>query len=402
MCYHITMNDLQNLNELIDAIRMRHITEELREKYDHLIINRKLPEPKDPEIGRYLKIIRKYSFDNIRKLLEQKLIVSMTSFPPRMDTLHIVITSILEQTVKADEILLWLAEEQFPNRLDDLPEELKTYEKKGQIRIRWCDDLKPHKKYYYTMKENPDAIVVTIDDDVSYDKRALEYLLLSYLEYPQSVSALRINIISMKDGRFLPYSDWLKNPDILVNKPSFELLATGCGGTLYPPHLLPEELFDKEAIMKTCLDVDDLWLKAMELVNDVPVVLAHHYRNYPNSNQIPGSQKESLSSVNMYRNRNDEQLAVIKEWIDERYSKDFMEKKLSDFESPYVGGLTRISSCFQDIVKRNAEGLDKVNSLAQKNRSLKEENKKLKKELEQIKGSRSYKLLNKIRKMVKG
>ena len=45
------------------------------------------------------------------------------------------------------------------------------------------------------------------------------------------------------------YKDWeWEYKDVL--EPSFSLLATGCGGVLYPSNILPPETFDIENIKK--------------------------------------------------------------------------------------------------------------------------------------------------------
>ena len=40
---------------------------------------------------------------------QQKVIISLTSYPKRINTLWIVIETLLRQTMKLDEIILWLA-----------------------------------------------------------------------------------------------------------------------------------------------------------------------------------------------------------------------------------------------------------------------------------------------------
>jgi len=60
---------------------------------------------------------------------ETPLIVSLTTFSGRIQIVHKTIESLLNQTVKADRILLWLSEEEF--NLDDIPEILKLQEKRG-------------------------------------------------------------------------------------------------------------------------------------------------------------------------------------------------------------------------------------------------------------------------------
>lgn len=54
----------------------------------------------------------------------EKIIVSLTSFPGRIHLVHKTIQTILLQSVKPDLIELWLAKEQFPNLEKDLPSEL--------------------------------------------------------------------------------------------------------------------------------------------------------------------------------------------------------------------------------------------------------------------------------------
>mgnify|MGYP000808865909 FL=1 len=100
------------------------------------------------------------------KKREQKIIVSLTSFPKRIDTLWITVETLLRQSMKPDEIILWLAEEQF-NGIDSLPKALLEQQKRG-LTIRFCDDLRSHKKYYYTMQEYPRDIVILVDDDMFY------------------------------------------------------------------------------------------------------------------------------------------------------------------------------------------------------------------------------------------
>ena len=60
-----------------------------------------------------------------------------------------------------------------------MPKELKELMKRG-LEIRFCKDIGPHGKLIYALKEFPDAIVVTADDDMIYPKDWLEKLFESY------------------------------------------------------------------------------------------------------------------------------------------------------------------------------------------------------------------------------
>ncbi len=187
-------------------------------------------------------------------------IVSLTSYNARIDTVHLTVTTLLNQTVKPKMVVLWLAKEQFPGGEDDLPQKLLELKDYG-LSIRFCEDLRPHKKYYYTMKENPDSAVITVDDDVFYPENLVETLLQTAKKFPDTVVCTWGHEMSDADDP----SKW--EPSMKGTEPSFKLVPTGIGGVLYPPHCLSEEVFNKDSVKELCLNADDLWLKAMALKN---------------------------------------------------------------------------------------------------------------------------------------
>ena len=152
------------------------------------------------------------------------------------------------------------------------------------------------------------------------------------MEFPEAVSALRTHLIVLdEEHRLLPYNQWFLETDICVQQPCMQLLATGGAGTLYDPKLFSRDLMDEELIQETCLLADDLWLKTMELLDGVPVVLARKNRTLK---YLPGSQETALYHMNVDENQNDVQLAAINELLDERYGKDTFTKKILSFAGP--------------------------------------------------------------------
>ena len=100
-----------------------------------------------------------------------RLIVSLTSYGDRLNTLSICLKSLLNQTRKADKILVYLTDNITESHL---PTSLLELRDKG-IEYKFIPlDLKPHKKYYYAMQEFPDDIIVTVDDDVIYYKECYQ------------------------------------------------------------------------------------------------------------------------------------------------------------------------------------------------------------------------------------
>lgn len=202
-----------------------------------------------------------------------EMIVSLTTYPARVDTVWITVASLLNQTMKPCKVILWLSEEQF--RGISLPKRLAKLQKRG-LEIRFCEDLKPHKKYFYTMQEYPDYYVVTADDDILYPENHLEKLWEGHEKYRDAVICHWSHEIAFdKDGEFVAYNSWEDNAE---SNPSHLTLAVGCNGVLYPPDSLAKEAFDKKKIYETALYTDDLWLKCMEIKNDVKVV---------NCNKVP-------------------------------------------------------------------------------------------------------------------
>lgn len=198
---------------------------------------------------------------------ESKVIVSLTTYPGRVKIVWITIASLLNQTMKPYKVVLWLAEDQFPNK--QLPLSLRRMQRRG-LEIRYCDDLKPHKKYYYTMLEYPDHYIVTADDDIFYPENHLEVLWKGHMEYSKCVVCTWSHRISFdEEGRFAKYNEWENSEK---EAPSHLTLAVGCNGVLYPPYSLHEKAFDKQVIRERALFTDDLWLKCMEILKNTKVV----------------------------------------------------------------------------------------------------------------------------------
>ena len=70
---------------------------------------------------------------------QSRLIVSLTTYPARISSVWITVTSLLQQTKKPGKVVLWLAVEQFPDRR--IPKSLKRLERRG-LEIRFCEDIK--------------------------------------------------------------------------------------------------------------------------------------------------------------------------------------------------------------------------------------------------------------------
>ena len=225
-----------------------------------------------------------------------KVIISLTSYPARIDTVHLTIRSILRQTVQADKILLWLSIEEFPNKYADLPKSLLLIKEEPQFMICWVDEnLKSHKKYYYALQNYRDDIVITVDDDMYYEPAMIETLLKSYKTHPTSISARNTHRIYASKDVIAPYCTWSSKLDECEDTESMNLCAIGVGGILYPPGCSHTDWFRKEQIYTLAENQDDIWLKFQEVRLGIPVV---YVKAQADDNTIEGSQITSLMAAN--------------------------------------------------------------------------------------------------------
>lgn len=250
----------------------------------------------------------------------EEIIVSLTSFPARFESLHLVIKSILCQDMKPDRLILFLDD---TVSVDMVPESLTELRKYGlEIEFR-PHNMKPHKKYYYAMKEHPESIVITIDDDIMYPSDLISTLYECHKKFENCVIATRSHrILFDNNGQIKKYNEW-KWMDESTNKPSMELMATGCGGVLYPPHCMSDKLLDYELIKKLSLNADDLWLKVMQVLVHTPVVNCSQEIRKKRV-VVDGSQEESLNASNVHENVNDVYMNNLMNYF-KLTEKDFME-----------------------------------------------------------------------------
>ena len=133
--------------------------------------------------------------------------------------MHLAIQTILNQTRRPDLTVLYLATEEFPRKEDDLPRELLAL-RSDRFEIRWTKNIRSYKKLIPALKDFPDDIIVTFDDDLIYPNVLIERLLVGYKEHP--LSATPRNDSSAQDNeRFLrrggqrqDFAHTLQSPDL--------------------------------------------------------------------------------------------------------------------------------------------------------------------------------------------
>lgn len=196
---------------------------------------------------------------------ENDLVVSLTSYTERLPVVHHAVESLLQQSLKPKKVLLWIHE---CNKELKLPEELQEQCTRG-LEVRYCpEDYGPYTKYYYTLKEFGDNPMVTVDDDILYPLDSLEKLWEAYQREPKVIHGHQAHFIKLNEaGEVLPYKQWQRFTTNF-NK-GLKVFPTGVGGVLYPPHSLHKDALNEQLFMELCPKSDDVWLKAMSLLNKI-------------------------------------------------------------------------------------------------------------------------------------
>jgi hypothetical protein len=214
--------------------------------------------------------------------------------------------SILRQKLKPNKIILWLSSEELNEK--KLPDKLLKLQKRG-LTIKFVrENIKSYKKLIYSLKHFKKSLIITIDDDTIYPNYFILKLYEKHKKNKHCIVAYRCSkIIKKNDQNLMPYKTW---PRTKNDKESFDNFATGCGGVLYPPGSLNRRVFLKKVFLEDCPYGDDIWFKAMGLLNQTKT--AQVFQNSIEFLTITNSQKKALHKINNGpKNENDKQFKKV-------------------------------------------------------------------------------------------
>lgn len=215
------------------------------------------------------------------KISEQQVIVSLTSFPAAIPYAAQAIQSILDGSVLPDKVILYLTFAQFGEK--GVPQDLlKLAKENPRFEIRdYPRDIRSYRKLIPALKDFPNAIIVTVDDDVKYHPNMLRDLLQLHQQIPHAVLAHRAKL--MKPHK--PYRKWRKYRwyHFIGRRihTDFRNIQTGVGGVLYPPHSLKQDMMNVELFTALAPTTDDIWFWAAGVANGYPVIPVPFGHNKP-------------------------------------------------------------------------------------------------------------------------
>jgi len=234
--------------------------------------------------------------------LDNELIVSLTSYPARFPTLPLTLKNLLTQTVKPNQIILWISNS---NR-DQLTDEINSLQCKD-LRISFCEDLMSYKKIIPTLQENSNRHIITVDDDIYYSPTLIEDLVTKAKANPGKVIAQRAHKITLDENQ-LPrlYADWIYEgggEDTLAYN-----FPTGVRGVFYPAGCFHQDVIKNDIFLKLCPSCDDAWLYWMVRLKGGSAICQ---RNNEKRVYWPKSQNNTLWRRNRLEDGNDFQIKKL-------------------------------------------------------------------------------------------
>ena len=232
-------------------------------------------------------------------------ILSLTSHGDRINTAHIAIETLLRQTAAAERLILWISDKY---SIAGLPAALRRQMRRG-LDVRFVPDIGPYTKIIYALREFPEHTIVTVDDDSVYAADLIGRLHDVYTVQPDCVHCHRAHEMMFdENGCLKPYCEWRRQVDD-NDAPSHLIFPTGVGGVLYPPGALHSEVLNQKVFRAICPTADDVWLKAMALLNGVKSKrMPGSHREFP---LVSGTKVSGLFYKNIYEKRNDRQIEAV-------------------------------------------------------------------------------------------
>lgn len=195
------------------------------------------------------------------------IIVSMTTIPCRQKRLEENLESILNQSYRFDKLVI--------NIDDNLTEDdyvwyNKLKERDERIEINVCDHKwRSCNKLLPTIQKYPDAVVITVDDDIYYPKDCVFYLVKSYENNNDCIIAHEVQPIIVENNKFVGYID---DFDVKLGIKCYGKYMSNC--CLFPPRIFEgTDLFNYDKMMECTNGVhDELWFWVNSVMNKIKTI----------------------------------------------------------------------------------------------------------------------------------
>lgn len=202
-------------------------------------------------------------------LRKQPIVIAFTTTPHRIDHIQPTIETILKQNLKIDAIYLSIPYVFKRDNLEYIIPEWLLNDKR--ITIVRSEDYGPATKLLGVLANvalDPDTIIITFDDDISYPKNAALQLAYQAMRNPQSAFGISGAHPAYKADGYLDLYFF----EGLRGEPGANANATilqGFGGVAYRKKFFDHDIFDIVDAPNYCVNSDDLYLSFYLAKNNI-------------------------------------------------------------------------------------------------------------------------------------
>jgi hypothetical protein len=192
----------------------------------------------------------------------ERIVVAMTTVPERSAMIEPVLRSLLDQTVRADRVLLaWPDRSRRTGQSYPAPPPLPS-----GIELLPCADQGPATKLLPALQAEPDAAIIVVDDDVVYPLDFIETLIVAHRAHQRSA-------VGWRGWRLRPGTDGRDLKHVFataVSQPTRVDVLLGTWGYLIPPAALDNAVHDFAGWPHEVRWVDDIWISGHLARRQVP------------------------------------------------------------------------------------------------------------------------------------
>jgi hypothetical protein len=230
--------------------------------------------------------------------MSTSVIISLTSIFQRQHSLLNTLQSCIKQSFinellsnkyYLDKIIINLSEDPylldtgFTNKLITNNQLLEFINKhKDVIEINWVQNTGPYRKLLSTVEKfwnDPEQIIITIDDDITLSEKFIQNLLLEYESNNwKACIAYRGHTMNWKSfsesENNIKYYTPKSSPNPLIKCTLYNFSTNGAG-TLWTPSMFQKHpsskdlLFDYDKIKELCPTADDIWYNFIRILNGI-------------------------------------------------------------------------------------------------------------------------------------
>lgn len=200
----------------------------------------------------------------------KKVVVSMTSYPKRIMNVGKCVFYLTQQTIKPDEIHLWLAKTEFERLEKSLPKDLQVLINAGAIIVHWLDENTYCFKRHEIFNLNKEQFYCFfIDDDVKYQNNLIESTLKLSDKVPNTIiNYTNYGRIHYVGKHQCSSADTEKAFDIPTPNNRW------CGQSMIPSWIYPMEFFEDKWVnlrKEICPVCDETWMTQFFIKDNIKV-----------------------------------------------------------------------------------------------------------------------------------